>query len=162
VDTFCLRSGRWPATGQRARSFWRSGTGRFGAHRPATKWRIACHENGPASRYEFTGLPPGRYTITVSAFGFAPSIKKVTVIAGRPRRVDIHLVIAAQTQKLQVNVAAPRIDIAPQNNASAVVITGRSLDALSNDPDELQRQLLALAGPSVGPGGSQIYINGFT
>jgi outer membrane receptor for ferrienterochelin and colicin len=33
---------------------------------------------------------------------------------------------------------------------------------LSDDPDELESQLQALAGPSAGPNGGQIYIDGFT
>src|SRR5262249_45973658 len=48
------------------------------------------------------------------------------------------------------------------NNASSVVISGKELDALSDDPDELQSELQALAGPSAGPNGGQIYIDGFT
>lgn len=113
-------------------------------------------------QYLFADLLPGRYTLTVTAPGFTPFTTSVTMVVGQTRRADIHLLIASQTEKLQVNAAAPHIDLAPQSNASAVVITGRSLDALSNDPDELQSQLSVLAGPSVGPGGGQIYINGFT
>ncbi len=36
------------------------------------------------------------------------------------------------------------------------------MEALSDDPDELQSELQALAGPSAGPNGGQIYIDGFT
>ena len=36
------------------------------------------------------------------------------------------------------------------------------MEALSDDPDELQSELVALAGPSAGPNGGQIYIDGFT
>jgi len=39
---------------------------------------------------------------------------------------------------------------------------GSDLDALSDDPDELSNELSALAGPSAGPNGGQIYIDGFT
>ena len=39
---------------------------------------------------------------------------------------------------------------------------GQRLDALSDDPDELSNELQALAGPSAGPNGGQIYIDGFT
>ena len=48
------------------------------------------------------------------------------------------------------------------NNASAIVIKGKDLDALSDDPDELQSELTALAGPAAGPNGAQIFIDGFT
>src|SRR5258708_34639041 len=43
-----------------------------------------------------------------------------------------------------------------------VVLKGQDLEALSDDPDELQSELQALAGPSAGPNGGQIYIDGFT
>jgi hypothetical protein len=43
-----------------------------------------------------------------------------------------------------------------------VVLQGKDLDALSDDPDELQSELQALAGPSAGPNGGQMYIDGFT
>jgi hypothetical protein len=42
------------------------------------------------------------------------------------------------------------------------VISGDALNALSDDPDELASELAALAGPSMGPNGGQIYIDGFT
>ena len=47
-------------------------------------------------------------------------------------------------------------------NANAIVLKGSDLDALSDDPDELSNELTALAGPSAGPNGGQIYIDGFT
>jgi hypothetical protein len=47
-------------------------------------------------------------------------------------------------------------------NTSAIVLKGSDLDALSDDPDELSNELEALAGPSAGPNGGQIYIDGFT
>jgi len=39
---------------------------------------------------------------------------------------------------------------------------GKDIEALSDDPDELQSELESLAGPSAGPNGGQIYIDGFT
>ena len=42
-----------------------------------------------------------------------------------------------------------------------MVIKGSDLDALSDDPTELQNELQALAGPAAGPNGGQIYIDGF-
>src|SRR5947208_7037097 len=38
----------------------------------------------------------------------------------------------------------------------------KDLEALSDDPDELKSELQTLAGPSAGPNGGQIYIDGFT
>ena len=47
-------------------------------------------------------------------------------------------------------------------NSNSIVLKGSDLDALSDDPDELSSELTALAGPSAGPNGGQIYIDGFT
>jgi hypothetical protein len=63
-----------------------------------------------------------------------------------------------------VNVSTDTVSLSTDSdsNASSTVITGAALDALSDDPDELQSELQALAGPSAGPNGGQIYIDGFT
>ena len=50
----------------------------------------------------------------------------------------------------------------PENNAGAVVLKGDDLDALPDDPDDLAAALQALAGPSAGPNGGQIFVDGFT
>lgn len=48
------------------------------------------------------------------------------------------------------------------NNASALVLKGEDLKALADDPEDLMTDLQALAGPSAGPGGSSIFIDGFS
>src|SRR5205807_10428069 len=50
----------------------------------------------------------------------------------------------------------------PNSNKNARVMTGKELNALSDDPDELQAQLNALAGPAAGPSGTQVFVDGFT
>ncbi|MGH9402575.1 MAG: carboxypeptidase regulatory-like domain-containing protein [Terriglobia bacterium] len=113
--------------------------------------------------YDIAGLAPGRYTVTASAPGFARLTRKNVVIGpGQGVVLDLRLTISSETQQVVVRGRASHLEVAPQSNASAVVISGASLAALSNDPDELQNQLTALAGPSVGPGGGEIYIDGFT
>lgn len=113
-------------------------------------------------RYEIRDLGPGRYTVTAEAPEFAQATREGFEIAPGQRTVlDFHLTILSQAQRVVVQGGAPKVQIAPESNASAVVVSGKNLDALSNDPDELQNQLTALAGPSVGPGGGEIYIDGF-
>ncbi len=113
--------------------------------------------------YELNGLQPGSYTVTVTAKGFnvdtEPAVK---VAAGLPQQFDISLNIAVEKEQVQVEDNTPTVDTSAENNASALVIKGKDLDALSDDPDELQTELEALAGPSAGPSGGQIYIDGFT
>jgi TonB dependent receptor len=61
-----------------------------------------------------------------------------------------------------VEADAPTVDTTPESNANAIVLKGKDLDALSDDPDEMESELQALAGPAAGPNGGEIYIDGFT
>jgi hypothetical protein len=113
--------------------------------------------------YELNNLAPGSYTVTVSAKGFAPDAEPgVNVSAGMPMQFDIALHIDVEKQQLEVQGNSNTIDTSSENNASALIIKGKDLDALSDDPDELSTELEALAGPAAGPNGGQIYIDGFT
>src|SRR5437870_5299039 len=112
--------------------------------------------------YEFKNLSPGKYTLNVVAPGFALYENDNVVIADQPLRLNIPMTIEVQEQKVQVSDTAPTIDVNPSSNAGAIVISGKELEALPDDPDELQSDLQALAGPSAGPNGGQMYIDGFT
>lgn len=114
-------------------------------------------------QYRIGGLAPGTYQVTGRAPGFQIAAGEVTVAAGgRTATLDLHLAIEAQPQQVIVQGSAPHLEVSPESNATAVVVSGKNLDALSSDPDELQSQLEELAGPSVGPNGGEIYIDGFT
>ena len=113
--------------------------------------------------YEFRGLAPGKYSMKVIAKGFAPYEQQgVEVSAGQVQKLAISLLIEEEVQKITVSGEAPTVSVNPENNASSLVISGKELDSLSDDPDELQSELSELAGPSAGPNGGQIYIDGFT
>ena len=113
--------------------------------------------------YAVRGLAPGTYIVTVAAQGFAVFVKEgVKLTAGANLALDSTLMIAEQNQEMTVTAQSAQLSVDPQNNASSTVISGAGLDALSDDPDELQTELTALAGPSAGPNGGQIYIDGFT
>ena len=113
--------------------------------------------------YELKGLAAGTYKVEALAKGFAVfENDNVQVAAGQIQKLDIILPIETQQEKVVVASNAGTLDVAPQNNAGAIVISGKDLDALSDDPDELQSDLQALAGPSAGPNGGQMYIDGFT
>lgn len=113
--------------------------------------------------YEIGNLPPGRYTVTANAQGFEVFIQDdVAVDAGQTAQFNIALQISVEKEKVNVEEQTPQLDVNPASNASAIVLTGKDLEALPDDPDELQQDLEALAGPSAGPNGGQIYIDGFT
>jgi Carboxypeptidase regulatory-like domain/TonB dependent receptor len=113
--------------------------------------------------YEFTDLPPGTYELKAVAAGFAAYTKPgVVLAAGQTMRVNITLTIEMQQEKVVVTDSSAQVDVNPANNANTIILQGKDLEALSDDPDELQSELQALAGPSAGPNGGQIYIDGFT
>ena len=112
--------------------------------------------------YSFTGLTPGRYKVRAIATGFATSgDTEVDVTSARRDPFNISLKIAAIESQVKVNAEAP-LSTDASNNANQTLITGRDLDALPDDPDELAAALQALAGPSIGPNGGQIFIDGFS
>src|SRR5712664_3536540 len=112
--------------------------------------------------YSFTGLTPGKFTIHAIAKGFAASEDAaVDVSTARRDPFNISLKIAAIETQVKVEANAP-LSPEPGNNANQQVISGKDLEGLPDDPDELAAALQALAGPSIGPNGGQIFIDGFS
>jgi Carboxypeptidase regulatory-like domain len=109
--------------------------------------------------YSFAGLAPGKYTLQAAATGFAPSESKDVDITTARQTLDLTLRVTIEEK---VTVADTPISTEATENANQTVIGGKDLDALPDDPDELAAALQALAGPSVGPNGGQIFIDGFT
>ena len=109
--------------------------------------------------YTFAGLAPGKYTLQAAAPGFATSDGKEVDITTARQTVDLTLRVTIEEK---VTVAETAVSTEATNNANQTVIAGKDLDALPDDPDELAAALQALAGPSVGPNGGQIFIDGFT
>jgi hypothetical protein len=110
--------------------------------------------------YTFAGLAPGAYKLQAIATGFTPSDEKEVEIKAGRQSEDITLKVALIVDS--VTVAQTPISTDAGNNANQTLIAGKDLDALPDDPDELAAALQALAGPSVGPNGGQIFIDGFT
>ena len=110
--------------------------------------------------YTFAGIAPGSYKIQAVANGFDPSEEAAVEIKNARQSLDITLKVALIVDK--VTVAEAPISTEATNNANQTLIAGKDLDALPDDPDELAAALQALAGPSVGPNGGQIFIDGFT
>src|SRR5271163_3743297 len=123
---------------------------------------ISAQANGQG-QYEFKGLPAGQYSLTVVAQGFSVyENDNVVITTDQPLRLNVTMAIEVEQQKIQVSDTAPTVDVNPESNAGAITISGKELEALPDDPDELLTDLQALAGPSAGPNGGQLYIDGFT
>lgn len=113
--------------------------------------------------YGINGLAPGKYTVRVINAGFAMSeTADIEVVAGKPQQFDVTLKVAIEEQKVTIAADNRELSTEPENNAGAVVLKGEDIDALPDDPDDLAAALQALAGPSAGPNGGQIFVDGFT
>ena len=112
--------------------------------------------------YTITSVAPGAYTLRVAANGFTPYEKTELAIAAGPRTThDVRLVVGIEKQVITVT-EEQGLNTDPASNADAVVLKGQELDVLPDDPDALASAVQAMAGPSAGPNGGQIFIDGFT
>ncbi|HKQ99162.1 MAG TPA: carboxypeptidase regulatory-like domain-containing protein, partial [Pyrinomonadaceae bacterium] len=112
--------------------------------------------------YVVNGLAPGTYTVRAQAAGFALyENTTVEVKAGQRDAFDITLEVTIEQSEVTV-AGEPPVSTDPENNAGAIVLRGADIEALPEDPDELTEALQALAGPSAGPNGGQIFVDGFT
>jgi len=113
--------------------------------------------------YSFADLPAGKYVVQASAPGLV--LREPVAIAVAAGSQTLHLVLSVVAEKQQVTIeehGAPTVSLEASANASAVVMSGSDLDALSDNPDDLAADLQALAGPAAGPNGGSISIDGFS
>jgi carboxypeptidase family protein/TonB-dependent receptor-like protein len=110
--------------------------------------------------FSVASLTPGRYNVRVFSNGFAPfENPEVDVVAGRNELPKVTLGVSLEKEEVTVASEGPlSVDTA---SAGAIVLKGKDLEALPEDPDELAAALQALAGPAAGPNGGQITIDGF-
>jgi hypothetical protein len=124
---------------------------------------VATATSDADGAYQVNRLAPGSYIVQASYAGFAPFVSQpIQLAAGQVMSVKVSMAMAVEEQSVTVTDDSPSVNIEAGGNASALVLKGADLDALSDDPDELSNELTALAGPSAGPNGGQMYIDGFS
>ena len=102
----------------------------------------------------FQALLPGKYAVVAEFPGFEPNAAaELQVRAGRNTKQDITLEIAGFVE--QVEVEQDTADRAVTDSFSTA-LSASQIEALADDPDEMQQQLEQLAGP-----GARIRVNGF-
>lgn len=112
--------------------------------------------------FTINGLAPGKYIVRVTAANFALyENTEVNITAGQTDELTVALTIQGVEEQVDVS-NANQVDTDPSNNVGATVLKNEDLEALPDDPEELEAALQALAGASAGPNGGQIYIDGFT
>jgi hypothetical protein len=113
--------------------------------------------------YSFTSVPPGNYSVQASAPQLTQTQATKVSLKPGPQVVNLVLKVASMVEKVTVSEnASSALTTDSSNNASAIVLRGADLEALSDDPDDLAEDLQALAGPSAGPSGNSIFVDGFS
>jgi hypothetical protein len=116
-----------------------------------------------AGVYEFRRLEPGTYEIRIESPGFSSFEDKAVEIHPRElKTLNAQLEVAFEDQ--QVTVDDRNISTDSDNNANAIVLRGKELEALPNDPQALASALQAMAGPTdpEAGGNAQIKVDGFS
>ncbi len=116
-----------------------------------------------AGVYEFRRLEPGTYELRIDSPGFSVfEDKAVEIRAHELKTLNAQLEVALEDQ--QVTVDDRNISTDSDNNANAIVLRGKELEALPNDPTALAAALQAMAGPTdpESGGSAQIKVDGFS
>ena len=105
---------------------------------------VQTSENGLAT---IAGLLPGRYTARAEFQGFFPGVLKEVRIRPGDNRHIIVLLVENFAETVEVKQDAQTGAADRRSDAFGSVLTREQMDALSDDPDEMQRQLMDMAGP---------------
>src|SRR5947209_6392781 len=113
--------------------------------------------------YSFPNVPANRYTVQASAPDLTLQPPANIDLKTGSHVLNLQLRVATTIQQVTVQEQqGPTVSSDPASNATALVLRGEDLQALADDPDDLAADLQALAGPSAGPNGGAIYIDGFS
>jgi hypothetical protein len=117
--------------------------------------------SGNDGSYSISGVAPGEYTAQGSAQHLKAGPIKVTIGIGG-QTLNLSLKVALAKQEVNVDEQVSTVSLDPASNASATILKGADLESLSDNPDDLINDLIAIAGPGAGPGGASVFIDGFT
>jgi len=124
--------------------------------------QVQSAESSNNGSYSFSAIPPGKYRVQSAAPGLEQQPVEITLKAGT-QTLRLELKVAVHLQETTVQgEAGSNVSTEAANNASSLVLRGKDLQSLADDPEDLATDLQALAGPSAGPGGSEVYIDGFS
>jgi hypothetical protein len=105
----------------------------------------------------FSGLSAGRYAIRAEFPGFEPrTLDEVRVRAGSNTRREMKLSLAKIAEDVQVGQDPRDRALDPRGNSFGNVLTREQIEALPDDPDEMEEALKQMAGP-----GATIRVDGF-
>src|SRR5215469_9795933 len=100
---------------------------------------------GKNGEYRFFLLPPGKYTVTISAVGLQSVSRPVDVSIGQVATIDIQLAVASSSTVVTVTEAAPLIQ--PENGNVATTISEQQVSEVPNPGNDLS--YIAQTAPGV-------------
>src|SRR6266850_1717054 len=98
-----------------------------------------------AGSYEFKGLKPGTYTVSINQPGFRPYAKTVTVNAGQATALDIRAELETVTEKVEVSEDTQAIATESASTPS-VTLTQRQLISLPTAQEKIREVLPVTPG----------------
>ena len=117
---------------------------------PESRVRIVAADSGVSREvltngtglYEFAGLQPGRYTLTIQASGFQQQEEPLELEVGQQETIDIHLGIGSATQTVAVRSNAELLktddssvgEVVDQRSVDSLPLNGRMLIDVNSDP----------------------------
>lgn len=103
-------------------------------------------------------LPEGRYSIQVQFPGFEPALERdIRVRGGGETRRRITLRLQKLDEAITVERDRQSATLDPKGSAFSSILTREQIDALPDDPEEMEAALKALAPP-----GAVLRVDGFT
>ena len=113
-------------------------------------------------KFTIPAIPGGKYTVRVFSTGFS-LFEQTDFEIATGKQISIAAKLNIESSKQEITVTDTiTIDVDPSSNVGALVLKGEDLAMLSDNPDDLQNELNALAGPAAGPNGAQLFIDGFS
>src|SRR5437588_1166714 len=119
---------------------------------------VSTDSNGA---YRFDNLATGAYSLSAQQKGFAPQTVSGLNLSSGVNTHNFQLTVTIEEQRVTVDDIRT-LSTDPNSNKTARIISGKDLNMLSDDPNELAAELDALAGPAAGPSGTQVFVDGFT
>ena len=114
--------------------------------------------SGPDGRFTFACVPAGKHTVSAAFDGFAPSTLELRL----PRTADVVLSLLPSAQATVTVEADEELQVPAPGGTNGVVVAGKQLQGLADDPDDLLREIQQLAASSGGsPGRTTISVDGF-
>ena len=112
-------------------------------------------------RFRFVGLAPGIYSLTVTATGLGRLTEQVDLSSHRADSIKIRLK-AFTSGKVDLKSTQPITTAESDNNLSSIVLAGKDLKALPDDPGSMIEEPLHKACPSCNPDEVALQINGLS